>query len=76
MFLSNRFSQDPLEKNFGQQRQRGRVNKNPNSHDFIKNTQALRVIDNVCCNVKGNCRGSDENSPFDQTPLPKRPRNH
>ena len=72
---SNRFSQDPLENIFSQQH-RGRVNENPNSHDFINNTQALRVINNVCSNVKENCRGSEENSPFHRAPLPKRPRNH
>jgi hypothetical protein len=54
-FLSNRLCQDPLENVFGQQRQRGRVNENPNSRDFLKNTQALRVVNGVCRNVKGNC---------------------
>ena len=31
VFLSNRLCQDPLEKVFGQQRQRGRVNENPSA---------------------------------------------
>ena len=58
-FLSERISQDPLEKFFGLQRQRGRVNENPNVQEFCKNTQALRVINCSCLNtVKGNCRGS------------------
>ena len=58
-FLSERISQDPLEKFFGLQRQRGRVNENPNVAEFCKNTQALRVINCSCLNmVKGNCRGS------------------
>lgn len=57
-FLSNRLSQNPLEKFFGQQRQHGRASENPNASDFIKNTQALRVIDGVCRNIRGNCRGS------------------
>jgi len=58
-FLSERISQDPLEKFFGLQRQRGRVNENPNIREFCKNTQALRVINCSCLNtVKGNCRGS------------------
>ena len=74
--LSNRLCQDPLENFFGQQRQRGRVNENPNSRDFLKNTQALRVVNGVCGNVKGNCRGSEEYSPDYATPLPKRPRKH
>ncbi len=37
-FLSERISQDPLEKFFGLQRQRGRVNKNPDVSEFCKNT--------------------------------------
>ena len=27
---------------------------------FMKNTQSLRVIGNVCGDVKGNCRGTDK----------------
>ena len=42
VFLSNRICQDPLEKFFGQQRQRGRANENPSASEFIKNTQELR----------------------------------
>ena len=55
VFLSNKFCQDPIEKFFGQQRQRGRANENPNAKDFLKNTQALRVVNGLCGNVKGNC---------------------
>ena len=58
VFLSSRLCQDPLEKHFGQQRQRGRVNENPNAKDFVKNTQALRVVNGMCGDVRGNCRGS------------------
>ena len=79
VFLSNRVCQDPLEKFFGQQRQRGRVNENPNVEDFVKNTQALRVINGVCHKVRGNCRGSniDELPPQGSNePLPKRRRCH
>ena len=43
-FLSETISQDPLEKFFGVQRQRGRVNENPDVQAFCKNTQAIRVI--------------------------------
>ena len=58
-FLSERVSQDALEKFFGLQRQRGRVNKNPSVAEFCKNTQALGVINCSCISmVKGNCRGS------------------
>lgn len=56
VFLSNRICQDPLKKFFGQQRQRGRASYNPNVSEFLKNTQALRVIDGVCREVQGNCR--------------------
>lgn len=57
-FLSGKINQDPLEKFFGCQRQRGRVNENPSVAEFVKNTQSLRVIGNVCRDaVKGNCRG-------------------
>ena len=38
LFLSNRLCQDSLEKVFGEQRQRGRVNENPNVADFLRNT--------------------------------------
>lgn len=34
-FLSEKISQDPLEKFFGIQRQRGRVNENPNVREFF-----------------------------------------
>ena len=57
-FLSERISQDPLEKFFGNQRQRGGVNENPTVKEFCQNTQALRVINTICKDVRGNCRGS------------------
>ena len=57
-FLSEKICQDPLEKFFGCQRQRGRVNENPTVFYFIKNTQALRVCGNLAQEVKGNCRGT------------------
>ena len=44
----NRLCQDPLEKFFGQQRQRGRTHENSNVMGFIKNTHALRVINSTC----------------------------
>ena len=75
MFLSEKVSQDPLEKFFGCQRQRGRVNENPNAKEFMKNTQALRVINGMCPRVShGNCRGNTEEQTFDMTPLRKRSR--
>ena len=57
-FFSERLSQDPLEKFFGCQRQRGGVNENPTVEEFCQNTQALRVINTVCRDVRGNCRGN------------------
>ena len=71
VFLSNRICQDPLEKFFGQQRQRGRASQNPSVSEFLKNTQALRVVDNSCGNIKGNCRG-DNIDVLTSTPLLKR----
>jgi hypothetical protein len=78
IFLSSRLSQDPLEKFFGQQRQRGRVNENPDVMDFVKNTQALRIINGVCKNVRGNCRGgsNEDINDYDKGPLPKRRYRH
>eukprot|EP00731_Ephydatia_muelleri_P018851 Em0011g891a len=43
-FLSEKINQDPLEKFFGCQRQRGGANDNPTVTEFCKNTQALRVV--------------------------------
>ena len=43
--LSENLCQDPLEKFFGCQRQRGGVNANPTAQEFCTNTQALRVDD-------------------------------
>lgn len=76
-FLSEKISQDPLENFFGIQRQRGRVNENPNVREFCQNTQALRVIDSVCTNVsRGNTRGnkSDDGDIISDQPLAKRRR--
>lgn len=58
-FLSNKVCQDSLENFFGQQRQRGRVHENPSVMEFMKNTQALRVVNGTCRNVRGNCRGGN-----------------
>ncbi len=58
VFLSERLSQDPLEKFFGTQRQRGKAHENPSVKEFCHNTQALRVINLFCADpVRGNCRG-------------------
>lgn len=79
-FLSQRICQDPLERFFGCQRQRGGVHDNPNSLEFMKNTQALRVINGLQAPKRGNCRGGhrDEDKENWSTTLPKRkrPRSH
>ena len=75
VFLSNRLCQDPLENFFGQQRQRGRVHENPSVVEFLRNTQALRVIGTTCSNVRGNCRGGAVvDDAVLSEPLPKRAR--
>ena len=76
-FLSQRICQDPLERFFGCQRQRGGVHDNPNVQEFTKNTQALRVINSMAKGpLKGNCRGGHEDTGKENhvEPLPKRPR--
>ena len=46
-FLSEKLTQNFLEKFYGCQRQKGRTNNNPTAHEFLKNTQALHVIDSI-----------------------------
>ena len=76
-FLSEKLSQDPLEKFFGCQRQRCGTHENPNVKEFCNGTQALRVINTFCKDpIKGNCRGNTLKRPIDfdkeSLPLPKR----
>ena len=70
-FLSRRICQDPIVKFFGCQRQRGRTHDNPNAQEFLKNTQALRVVNGFCRDV---ARGNKETKlgMKDNTPLPNR----
>ena len=57
-FLSKRISQDPLD---GHQRLRGGVNDNPNVSQFLKNSQALRIINKIDLDVVlGNCRRTNK----------------
>eukprot|EP00731_Ephydatia_muelleri_P006390 Em0003g638a len=74
-FLSQKISQDPLEKFFGCQRQRGATSDNPNVSEFRKNLQTIRIVDTMCrSSVRGNCRGVKDD-PIDikeNTPLLKR----
>ncbi len=75
-FLSQKICQDPIEKFFGCQRQRGGTNDNPTVAEFTKNTNALRVINSFCRpSVRGNCRGNKSRAPDldeENKPLPKR----
>ena len=43
-FLSQNLCQDPVEKFFGCQRQRGDTSDNPNVQEFYNNTGALWVV--------------------------------
>ena len=47
-----------LEKFFSCQRQRGATHDNPNALEFLRNTQALRIVNTASCVVKGSCRGT------------------
>lgn len=73
--LSERFSQDPLESFFGQQRARGGRNENPTAQQFLDNTVSLRIQRSLALEpVRGNCRKrpNRSNPEIDPTPLPKR----
>ena len=77
--LSERVSQDPIEKFFGQQRARGGRNENPTLQQCIRNASALRVQKSQALDpVRGNCsrkrRLFDDREVIDETPLPKRKR--
>ena len=78
-FLSQRLCQDPLERFFGLQRQRGGVHDNPNAKEFRNNTQALRVVNSVARAPRGgNCRKGKQDTSLSNEdinePLPKRAR--
>jgi len=71
-FFSRRISQDPLEKYFGLQRQRGRVNENPSVQEFQKNSQALRIVQACSQSIRGNCRGNRDVDSTEAAPLQRR----
>lgn len=55
--LSERFSQDPLENYFGQQRARGGRSDNPTIQRSLQNASALRVQKSMALDpIRGNCR--------------------
>ena len=78
-FLSRRICQDPIEKFFSCQRQRGGTHDNPSVAEFVHNTQKLRVINSFCRgSVLGNCRGDNTPANFDKEnrPIAKRRKCH
>ena len=82
--LSVRFSQDPLENYFGQQRARGGRSDNPTFQRTLHNAAALRVQKSMALDpVRGNSQhkrrlfqNKDQiiTNDIDNTPLPKRKR--
>ena len=69
-YVSERISQESF---LELQRQRERTGGNPTVSQFCKNTQAIWLINSVCANVKGNCRGREQNIDMeDNKSLPKR----
>lgn len=77
--LSERFSQDPVEAFFGQQRAKGGRNDNPTVQQFCKTTVSLRVQGSAALDpLRGNCRKrpADRIIHVDETPLPKRKRHN
>ena len=78
--LSERFSQDPLENYFGQQKARGGRSNNPTVQRSLTNASALRIQKSVALQpVRGNCShncalfsSSEETTVIDSEPLPKK----
>ena len=74
--FSERFTQDPLESFFGQQRQRRGGSDNPDVLQFTYTTSSIRAQKSISHVVRSNVRGSKHHQEeiYDNTPLPKRPR--
>ena len=75
--LSEKLSQDPIERFFGKQRAAGGHNDNPTVQGFCSNTVSLRVQGSAALEpVRGNCEAKKINDSFDElaAPLPKRKR--
>lgn len=72
--LSERFTQDPVETFFSQQRQRGGGTENPTVHEFTYNTSSLRVQCSTAPVATSNVSASKhhQENAVDSTPLPKR----
>ena len=76
ILLSERFTQDPLELFFGQQRQRGGGRDNPSVQQFLQATQSIRVQRSTAPLTRSNVRASKYHATNDDTlaPIPKRKR--
>lgn len=76
--LSERFSQDPIENYFGQQRSRGGWSSNPTVSSLVTAAQSLRVQGSqAMIPIRGNSSRKRKLFPqevIDHNPLPKRPR--
>ena len=74
--LSERFTQDPVETFFSQQRQRGGGSENPTVHKFTYNTSSLRIQRSSTPVATSAVRPSkhhlQDEDIMDDTPLPKR----
>ena len=76
-FLSSeRFTQDPLESFFRQERQRGGGSDNPNVLQFTYTTSSIRAQKSIAHVVRSNVRGSKhhQEEAYGDSPLPRRPR--
>ena len=69
--LTERFYQDPLENDFGQQRAMGRRRDNPNVRTFGYQDNIIR-LSNVFRPIAGSCRYDQEPSVFDSEKVPCR----
>jgi len=58
-FLKGRILQDPLEKYFGMQCQKGKANDNPTVMEFVKNNDTIRLVGTMWFDdARGNCHKS------------------
>ena len=75
--LSEKLSQDPIERFFGKQRAAGGRSDNPTVQDFCNSTVSLRVQGSAALDpVRGNCEAKRLSNPLDElkAPLAKRKR--
>ena len=60
--LTERFSKDPVESYFGEQRSRGHRNTNPNAPQFSTTANILLVSSGLSRKERGNVRGRGSNT--------------